>query len=296
MTKKSAARIQRDIAAGKRRATGTTTNISPVSRQPMQATENGGYKVTAADRILAECGQGLGLVPKEQKQVNTCWDDLMGVYRECARMLFQHTAVTQVLNDKELVGFIDDAVTFDANIKQFAADLVQMNGELQQLRALHADKTGGSEDPEVVLHSFAVYEQYKLWMTKHDGVVKPTIMHILEQTNQAELRRQAARAAQQEANPVENLDAGVLDVNTITDVEVREVADGKTLNLQASVNAGLEASKPEVMDAFLEQAGSVRGATSVVGQIDEAGFVPLEELNPVQAHHGEHHKHVHHGA
>lgn len=254
MTKKSAARVKRDIAAGRRRNPGNEVALSPVAPNAMKPTDNGGYKISAADRILQECAAGLGLVPQAQKQVNSCWDDLMNVYRQCAGMLFQHTMVTQVLNDKELTGFVDDLQTFNANVAQFARDLAQMNKELQDLRALHGDKTGGSEDPEVVLHSFAVYEQYKLWMTKHDGVVLPVITHILEQTNKAELLRQAAHAALQSANPAENLDAGVLDVNTITDVEVREVAEGRSL----------------------------RGQTSSVYAIDEAGFMPLEATTPVQ--------------
>lgn len=251
--------------------------------------------MSPADRILAECKQGLGLVP--QKQKNTCWDDLMAVYREAAVMLFEHTKVSHLLADKELISFIADVETFNLNVKQFAADLGQINKELNEILIQHQGKTGGSEDADVVLSSFVIYEQYKLWMTRHDGVIKPTVMHILEQTNAAEIlraqtyavvaqRAQAEQAAQGQLNaevPAENLDAGVVDVGTVTDVQFQEV------------NTTVAGGKP------------MRGASSSVYHVDEAGSMMAGDGVPpktgaefdaadhsgIHAHHPQHHKHEH---
>lgn len=290
MTKKSQGRIARDrakAAAAQAAASGTAQQPQvrvnqhrPANLGAFRPTENGGYKVTAADRILAECKQGLGMVP--QKNMNTCWDDLMAVYREAAAMLFEHTNVSRLLADKELISFIGDKETFNLNVKQFAADLGQINKELNEILVQHQDKKGGSEDPDVVLSSFAIYEQYKLWMTRHDGVIKPTVLHILEQTNAAELlraqayqeaaQRQAEQAAQGQLNaevPAENLDAGVIDAG-VSDVAFQEV------------NTAVAGGKP------------LRGETSSIVHIDEAGLWPEGNAPEAHAHHPQHHKHEHH--
>lgn len=281
MTKKSQSRINKDIAAGKRRAQAGSISMPAVSQNAMKPTQNGGYKLSPVDRILSDCAMGLGLVPPATP-TNTCWDDLTAVYRQCSEMLFQHTLVTEVLNDKELMAFVDDAVTFNANVQQFAADLTQMNKELHQLRALHADKTGGSEDGQVVLHSFAIYEQYKLWMTKHDGVVKPTIMHILEQTNTAELKRQAAMHAALQGQlsaevPQENLDAGVVNVGYSQVLSNYEVSDVEFKE------APIQHSDLSTADAEQIVTTAMRGQQRSIYQIDEAGFMPLDATAPKHA-------------
>ncbi len=296
MTKKSQGRQQRDRAS---RANAQAA-ASGVAQQPQikarayrpaniggfKPTENGGFKLTAADRILAECRQGAGAVPGKIK--NTCWDDLMGVYREAASMLYKHTMVSQLLADKDLIGYVDDLITFNLNVKQFAADLGQINRELQEILAQHAGKTGGSDDAEVVLASFAIYEQYKLWMTRHDGVITPTVMHILEQTNGAEFRRTQAHLKASEGMlnaevPIEQYDAAVLDVNTISDVQFQEVksADEIVVNPNA---------KP------------LRGAISTIGHLDEAAFMAGDGVAPkigeqydAAEHTGIHAHHLHHG-
>jgi hypothetical protein len=217
MTKKSQARIQRDIAKGKRKP--AIHSVSMAVNQPIKPTKNtdGSFTMSAADRILAECRAGTN----SQQEQNTCWDDLVGVYQQMSGMLLRHTDISLVLNDAELMTFVEEKDTFKTNVKQFASDLRQLSDELQKLRALHAGKVGGSDDPEEVLHSIHIFEQYNLWMTKHDGVLMPTVYHILEATNQAELARGRARAADGQLNgdaPELAVDPAVLDVNQITDV------------------------------------------------------------------------------
>jgi hypothetical protein len=290
MTKKSASRIQRDrikqvqadLASGKVQRAVPRTH-APANLGAFKATDNGGYKVSPADRILAECRQGLGLIPEEQK--NTCWDDLTGVYHECTSLLFQHTMISQLLGDKDLLQYLDDPVMFNLNVKLFAADLGQINVELQNLRALHADKVGGTDDQDQLIHSISIYEQYRLWMERHDAVIKPVVMQILEQTNAAELKRMAANQKAAAAmldstseTPPEDLNSGVIDVNTITDVEFREA---------------VQTAEPNIVPAPKK----LRGETSSIYHIDEAPFfAPGHEPQvegQAQAHHGQHHKHEH---
>jgi hypothetical protein len=249
MTKKSQARIQRDIAEGKRKPAMRSVNMA--MNQPIKPTQkaDGSFSMSAADRILAECRTGANT----NKEENTCWNDLIGVYQQMSGMLLRHTDISLVLNDADLMSFIEDKDTFKTNVRQFASDLRQLSDELQQLRALHNGKTGGSDDPEEVLHSIHIFEQYNLWMTKHDGVLMPTVYHILEATNQAELARGRARAADGQLNgdaPELAVDPAVLDVNQITDVtfnddnvgQVVGVPDTKGL-VEAAVESGLAAEK-----------------------------------------------------
>jgi plasmid maintenance system killer protein len=271
MTKKSGNRIQRDIAHGKRKANAPA--ISMPMNQSLKPSGSGGFKISAADRILNECRQG-ALLPKGEQ--NTCWDDLNNVYGEMSSILLRHTGVSAVLRDQELLGFIEDKPTFRTNVNQFAADLRQMSEELQQLRSLHFIKSGGSEDPEDVLHSIHIFEQYNLWMQKHDGVLMPTVFHILEATNQAELARANAGQVSLEV-PQEQVDPAVLDVDQITDVTFSDENVGQvvgvpevksTLNLQAAIDRGLAAT---TVEAF-EEAAKPRGMHSPIAMLDEAAF------------------------
>lgn len=305
MTKKSASRINRDRVKKMQAdlASGKVEQATPRQHAPANIgafkVADGGFKLSPADRILAECRQGLGLVPEQQK--NTCWDDLTAVYRECTSLLFQHTMVSQLLGDKDLLSYLSDPITFNLNVKQFAADLGQMNVELQALYALHNTKVGGTEDRDELMHSINLYEQYRLWMERHDAVVKPVVMQILEQTNAAELARNAANAQAAQGMldstseiPPEELNSGVIDVNTITDVAFRESVETAApieVPMSSSVNTN---AKP------------LRGDKSPIYTIDEAGFLDPKTQRPVyvasqprgesqaQAHHGEHHKHEHH--
>jgi hypothetical protein len=280
MTKKSQSRQARDRAmkaAAQQQAQPQvrTQQHRPANLGGFKPTENGGFKLSPADRILAECRQGLGLIPEEKK--DTCWDDLMAVYFEARGLLLQHTSVSGLLADKDLQNYLDDPVTFNLNVKQFGVDVGQMHIELQSLRALHVDKKGGSTSPDDLIYSIEIFEQYRLWMTRHDGVIKPVVMQILEQTNAAELKR--AQAHQKAAEgmidaevPTENLDAGALDVNQVTDVAFQEVpVSGHIVN---------------------ENAKPLRGMASPIYQIDEAGLFPAGE----SAHHPQHHKHEHHAS
>ncbi|SAL86660.1 hypothetical protein AWB67_07250 [Caballeronia terrestris] len=158
---------------------------------PSKPSEDGCLKLSAADRILAECRQGTAAT----KEQSTCWDDLNGDYQDMSGTLLRHTMVSEVLRDQDLHGFIEDKTTFKTNVNLFASDLRQLSNDLMELRKLHAGKSGGSEDAEEVLHSIHIYEQYNLWMQRNDGVLMPTVYHVLEATNKAELARARAHGS-----------------------------------------------------------------------------------------------------
>lgn len=127
----------------------------------------------------------------EQLEKNRCWDELNGIYASCAAMLHQHTALANLAHDKSLIAFVQDKQTLVANIRSLAQDLRYLNEELSKLYAQHQGKTKGAKDEAEMMQAFTISEQYNLFMERHNGVVMPTVWHILEVFNQAEIAREA---------------------------------------------------------------------------------------------------------
>lgn len=149
---------------------------------------------------------------KKQLAENTCWDDLSNIYRSCTDLLQRHTHLAQYANNKELLAEITDTTTLAGNIRLLASDINKLASELKEIQAQHIDKTGGSPDPDEVIHSIGIFEQYNLFMERHEAVVMPTVLHILEQFDQAEhslLKKKQAQAEQ----------ANELDPTVVTDVQ-----------------------------------------------------------------------------
>ena len=167
---------------------------------------------------------------KAQLLNNTCWDDLNQTYTQCVLLLQQHVGIAQLARETELIKFLADPVMATANIKSLGQDLRQLSGELAKLKELHAEKTGGSQDPEEVMYSIQIFEQYNLFMERHQAVVVPTALHILEQFNQAEqaLAKFKASDAGEKARSVSD--------NSPIDVEVREPA-AKTVDAEQQAAA-----------------------------------------------------------
>lgn len=125
---------------------------------------------------------------------NTIWDDLTGAYEGCAKALGQHKGIALMLQRKEVFPYLKDFRGTIGNIQAVTRDLVQLNEELKTIHAQHAKKTGGSQDPDEVVQSIQIFEQYHLFLQRHDAVVMPAVYHILEDFGQAEKAFEAAHA------------------------------------------------------------------------------------------------------
>lgn len=174
MTKKSAARLQRDAQAA------------------------------AAARIVKDARAAGG---KNGPKENTIWDDLNGTYSACAQALGQHAGIALMLNRKEVFPFLKDPHTLAQNISALSNDLRALNQELKEIKAQHADKTGGTLDPDEVIRSIQIFEQYNLFLERHQAVIMPVAMHILEEFGAAEVAFNQAVATpsiQEQAQDVTN--------------------------------------------------------------------------------------------
>lgn len=152
---------------------------------------------------------------KEQLKNNTCWDDLVAINHQCTQLLRSHITTAQMANNQDLVRMVVDKPTLAANIRLLASDLRTMQDELNKIGALHMDKTGGSQDPDVVMTTIEIFEAYNYWMAKHDAVLLPTVQHMLEQFDKAEQRLQVVNQAagfNPDGTPAEPQDPNVVDV------------------------------------------------------------------------------------
>lgn len=129
---------------------------------------------------------------------NTIWDDLNGTYNGCAQALGQHAGIAVMLSRKEVFPFLKDPVTLSENIRSLTGDLQAMNAELKEIHAQHAGKKGGSQNPDEVIHSIQIFEQYHLFLERHNAVIMPIAMHILEEFGQAEVAYNATIAETQQ--------------------------------------------------------------------------------------------------
>jgi hypothetical protein len=158
---------------------------------------------------------------EEQLKNNNCWDELNGIYTSMLGLLAKHASLSQLASDKELIAAIDDKSTLVTNLKILANDLRTLNSELKQIHDQHGDKTGGSTDPDVVFTTINIFEQYNLFMERHQAVVMPIVYHITEQFDQAERKLNALARAE----------ADLKDPNVVSDAII--VSDKDTVVIEA---------------------------------------------------------------
>lgn len=156
---------------------------------------------------------------QEHLENNTIWDDLNGTYNACAQALGQHTATALLLKRQEVFPYLKDLGATVANIQAVTRDLAQLSNELKEIYAQHQGKTGGSDDPDDVVGSIRIFEQYHLFLQRHDAVIMPAVHHILEDFGQAE--EAFNRAAGLTAEPTDAERAQDPTDDTPIDVEVK---------------------------------------------------------------------------
>ena len=149
---------------------------------------------------------------KNYLQQNKCWDELESMYDSMTGLLSQHTGLAAFGQNKELISAVSDKDLLSTNFTILANDLKTLSGELTEIHDLHADKKGGTTNPNVLMKTIDIFELYNLFMERHDAVVMPTAYHIIEQLDQAEKKLIAVGAI---ANDLTNPDV-------ISDVEYTE--------------------------------------------------------------------------
>lgn len=149
---------------------------------------------------------------KEHLETNTCWTDLEKLYCQCVGLLSSHTAIQALSKDKDLHRYLDQPESTSARIRSLASDLKAMSIELTQIHSQHEGKSGTEKDPDEWMRAAHIGEQYTLFMERHDGVLMPTVYEILEQFNQAEIKRIRANMPTDADRAQDPTDTSVIDV------------------------------------------------------------------------------------
>ena len=123
---------------------------------------------------------------KKDLHDNQCWDDLNNMYTNMLQLISQHANISTLAQRKDIIACVENKETLIMNIRALSNDLRTMNEDLVKIKALHEGKTGGSQDPDEVFSSINIFEHYRLFMERHDAVIMPTALHIIEQFDQAE--------------------------------------------------------------------------------------------------------------
>lgn len=147
---------------------------------------------------------------KKNNNHNVCWDELNSMYSKMCQLLTTHAGIAQLTTDKELLSMVVDKITLINNIGILSKDLASLNTELAAIHSKHSNKSGGTDDPDELMRSISIFEEYYRFMENHDGVVMPTVYHITEQLNEAEKLLAAAK----------RVDSDLKDPNIISDAEI----------------------------------------------------------------------------
>lgn len=209
---------------------------------------------------------------QEALENNTCWDDLNVISGDANLLMQKHNIITGMMRNKELCAFLPNVQSVIDNGKLLAKDVAALATDLLSLQALHAGKVGGSDDPDVIMHTIGLYEQYSLFLERHEAVVMPTIGAMLEQFHVAEERLNVALQAghDQLVEMAADVDAG------ISEGEFTEVLPAGTIADQGlydkAIADGTLAELPVVVPGAATPAFA-RGETPAVQTMDEAGFM-----------------------
>lgn len=122
----------------------------------------------------------------ETANKNPCWDELNHTAADCELLIAQHAALAAQASDEAILANIKNLGLLQSNIELLSRDLGDLNNKYQRIRALHSARSGNAKDPDDLMESIFINQQYATLIEHHQGVVMPTAMHITEQVQEAE--------------------------------------------------------------------------------------------------------------
>jgi hypothetical protein len=140
--------------------------------------------VMAIDNANSEFRQQQAQVRKAKNS----WDDVNRLSGLCQRLLLSATGLLPSIRNERLMSLIDDRATFNTNAHILARDLSAYQNNFEALKARHAGKSGDASDDNDNMEAIDIYTQYASFYERWDGVLQPTMNHILEQLQAAEAK------------------------------------------------------------------------------------------------------------
>lgn len=135
---------------------------------------------------------------KEQLKGNNNWTDLHTQYMLSKQLLTAPGAIAFALNNPALLNCIADLDTFNTNVRLLTSDIKAFSVDLDKIFSKHSTRHGHADESNI-MEAFSLVDEYAGFNVRYETVMLPTILHILEQTSQAEkiLREKQAVAADQ---------------------------------------------------------------------------------------------------
>jgi hypothetical protein len=147
----------------------------------------------------------------EKELQNTCvWDDVRAINHQCYSLLSSHVGLHSLITNDELRGAIKDISLFEKNIIVLSKDLVSLKEELDQLGALHQDKSGRANTADEHMEGISIYEKYYMFIERHQNVVMPSVTHLLDQLHEAEQILAHSKKIDDDINPAIISDAVII--------------------------------------------------------------------------------------
>lgn len=162
----------------------------------------------------------------DKLKTNTCWDDLTGIYTNVRELLIRHTAIASFKDRVEIHNFLRDRNSTIQHISILANDLLALNQQLSNVHQKHVNKKGGAKTLDEMMESYGIANEYLELSSKHDTVVMPVVMKILEDFDFAEKAYAESFQSTNDGTVVETVEEIPGYINThpdeanITDVEV----------------------------------------------------------------------------
>jgi len=150
----------------------------------------------------------------EKLKNNTVWDDVALIHNECLELIRSNLITADQLRNPALIPFYSDYKSVSINMRTLAADLLRITDEFKSIQESHAGKSGSAKTIDEYMGCIAIHQRYVAWMEHYQGVVLPTLTHLIEELGQA--TQALIDASKPQLTPEQ-------DPAVVTDVVVKEV-------------------------------------------------------------------------
>lgn len=125
---------------------------------------------------------------EEKLKHNTVWDDVALIHEQCLELIKSNLTTAEQLKNTALIPFYTDYKSVSINMRTFAGDLMRITEEFKAIQQEHIGKSGAASDIDEYMKSIAIHQKYSAWMMHYQGVVLPTITHLIEELGTAAQR------------------------------------------------------------------------------------------------------------
>jgi hypothetical protein len=114
-----------------------------------------------------------------ERKNNKAWDDLNVIYSKCINQIFTvNNQIFELYKIPNIVYFLENPNSTTDLIRCLESDLQVMKSDLEKIKDNHSSKTGGWKEDEDFMNCLEVFEAYRAWETKFDGVIMPTVTNL----------------------------------------------------------------------------------------------------------------------